>query len=98
MNANSVGTHSLRAFVYVFRGESERETRQKRQPPLLHAARISKFSLRAPPSAEATVWPASFLPDLSLIQAFANVNKALSACQRRMSFGRIRVQPSKLIR
>ena len=62
MNISGVSTHLLLAFVYVFRGEAE-ET-QVRQPPLLHAVRISEFSLRAPHSAEAAVGPASFLPRL----------------------------------
>ena len=63
MNASGVSPHLLRAFVCVFRGEAEKT--QIRQPPLLHAARISKFSLRAPHSAEAAVWLVSFLPRLS---------------------------------
>ena len=66
MNSHDVGHHLylLRAFVYVFRGDAEKT--QVRQPPLLHAARISKFSLGAPHSAGAAVWPVSFLFRLSL--------------------------------
>ena len=73
MNANGVGPHLLRASVYDFRGEAEKTP--FRQPPLLHAARISKFSLHAPHSAEAAVWPVTLLPRLSFTLAFENVNK-----------------------
>ena len=48
MNATGVDPHACRlrqpSFVYVFGGEAEKTL--VRQPPLLHAARISKFSLR----------------------------------------------------
>ena len=60
MNASGVSSHLFRPFVYVFRGEAEKT--QVRQPPLLHAARISKFSSRAPQSAEAAVWAVSLRP------------------------------------
>ena len=46
------------------RREGERrkaEQTQVKPPPLLHAARISKFTLLAPYSAETAVWPVSFL-------------------------------------
>ena len=75
MNANGVGPHLRLAFFYAFRGEAEKT--QVRQPPLLHAALISNFRLHAPHSAEAAVWPVSFLPRLSLsLTPFDNVNKA----------------------
>ena len=62
MNASVVGPHLLSAFIYISRGETAKT--QVREAPLLHAARISKFSLRAPHSPEAAVWSVSFLPRL----------------------------------
>ena len=74
MNAGGVSPHLLRVFVYLFRGEAKKI--QVRPPPLLHAALISIFSLRAPQSAEAAVWPVFFASPLSLTHAFENVNRA----------------------
>ena len=90
MNASGVGPHLLGAFVYVSRGEEEKT--QVRQPLLLHAARISKFSLRGPHLAEAAVWPRLSLSHLRLCKRkqSALLNRAhllVSGYQRRMSFG-----------
>ena len=78
MNASGVGPHLLRGYVYIFRGVAEKT--QVRQPPLLHAACISKLSLRAPHSAEAAVWFVSFLPRLPL--SLSPLKTQTNACNK----------------
>ena len=81
MNTSGVSPHLLRAFVYIFKGEAEKT--QVRQPPLLHAARISKFS-HARRTQSRRLSGLSFLPRLSLTHASESINKArcltMSAC------------------